>query len=377
MKQVSKKIKIGFVLTGDYFWIGGLYYVLNLLKAFTLVKDESVEFVALTGKSTPTEIISLLNNYGISQSNIEEYSLMQRLLYRYPDRVKNHLKKLRLDIIFPLLRPDENFIHGPAKPVFWIPDFQHKFYPEYFSADEIKRRDSIYSAIANSKETLILSSYNAVSHFKQFYPQHKSQIQVLRFRSVIQPSEMSSLESVAKKYPVEKPYFMVCNQFWQHKNHLVVIKAAKILANEKIGYSILLTGKADSQFPRIFENVENEIARHNLNNIHLLGFISREDQLQLMQNSIAVIQPSKFEGWSTVIEDARTLGSKIIASNIDVNKEQMQSGAAYFDSDSPEQLADLMREHVLNMNRHQSNKPDFNFTEYGNNLVQLFRNIQK
>jgi len=375
MSQVSKKIKIGFILTGDYFWIGGLYYVLNLLKAISLAKDQSIVCIALIGKSTPKEILEVLDSYQITQSNIEEFSILYRLVYRYPTRIKKHLKGLGLDVVFPLLRPDENFLKGPAKPVFWIPDFQHKFYPEYFTQEELNRRDSIYEQIAASNKTLILSSNDALGHFKQFFPQHNCQIQVLRFRSIIQPSEISSFDNIATKYPIEKPYFIVCNQFWQHKNHMVVVKAAQILANQKLSYSILFTGKADSQFPQVFDNVQSEIAKHNLTNIHLLGFISREDQLQLMKKSLAVIQPSKFEGWSTVIEDARTLGTQVFASNIEVNKEQMQNNAAYFEADNAIQLAEIMRSALINTKSGSQKNNQVDFTAYANQLVQLFRNI--
>jgi glycosyltransferase involved in cell wall biosynthesis len=375
MSQVSKKIKIGFILTGDYFWIGGLYYVLNLLKAISLAKDQSIVCIALIGKSTPKELLEVLDSYHITQSNIEEFSILNRLVYRYPTRIKKHLKGLGLDLVFPLLRPDENFLNGPAKSVFWIPDFQHKFYPEYFTQQELNRRDSIYAQIAASNKTLILSSNDALGHFKQFFPQHNCQIQILRFRSVILPSEISSFDNIATKYPIEKPYFIVCNQFWQHKNHMVVVKAAQILANQGLNYSILLTGKADRQFPQVFNSVQSEITKHNLNNIHLLGFISREDQLQLMQKSLAVIQPSKFEGWSTVIEDARTLGTQVFASNIEVNKEQMQHNATYFEAESAEQLAEIMRSALINTLSGKQNIAQFDFTEYANQLVQLFRSI--
>ena len=44
--------------------------------------------------------------------------------------------------------------------------------------------------------------------------------------------------------------------------------------------------------------------------ISILGFISRQDQLSLMRDAIAVIQPSLFEGWSTVVEDCKAIGAK-------------------------------------------------------------------
>ena len=51
-------------------------------------------------------------------------------------------------------------------------------------------------------------------------------------------------------------------------------------------------------------------------------FISREDQLGLMRDSLAVVQPSLFEGWGTVVEDAKTLGVQVLCSDIEIHHEE-------------------------------------------------------
>jgi len=81
---------------------------------------------------------------------------------------------------------------------------------------------------------------------------------------------------------------------------------------------------------------------HLQNNCLFLGFIDRKEQLLLMKESIAVIQPSLFEGWSTVVEDAKCLGKFLLLSELRVHKEQVQKNAAFFDPLNVEQLAALM-----------------------------------
>ena len=61
-----------------------------------------------------------------------------------------------------------------------------------------------------------------------------------------------------------------------------------------------------------------------------------------MKNSICVIQPSKFEGWSTVIEDAKTMQKLVLASNLDVHLEQLGDKGIYFDPDKVDELAEAM-----------------------------------
>jgi hypothetical protein len=56
--------------------------------------------------------------------------------------------------------------------------------------------------------------------------------------------------------------------------------------------------------------------------------------------SRAIIQPSKFEGWSTVIEDAKALNKFVLASNIPVHSEQIKKNVDFFDTENEQQLAD-------------------------------------
>ena len=58
--------------------------------------------------------------------------------------------------------------------------------------------------------------------------------------------------------------------------------------------------------------------------------IYRRDQLSILKNSIAVIQPSLFEGWNTTIEDAKSLNKFVIVSDIDVHREQLVDRKAFF-----------------------------------------------
>jgi len=58
--------------------------------------------------------------------------------------------------------------------------------------------------------------------------------------------------------------------------------------------------------------------------VQLLGVIPRADQIQVLRCAAAVVQPSLFEGWSTVIEDAKALGRPVIASDIAVHREQLE-----------------------------------------------------
>src|SRR6185503_18248293 len=70
--------------------------------------------------------------------------------------------------------------------------------------------------------------------------------------------------------------------------------------------------------------------------------LSRATQVQLMRRAAAVIQSSMFEGWSLLVEEARTLGKRIYLSDIAVHREQDPPDAVFFQVDNARTLADLI-----------------------------------
>jgi glycosyltransferase involved in cell wall biosynthesis len=81
-----------------------------------------------------------------------------------------------------------------------------------------------------------------------------------------------------------------------------------------------------------------------------MGAIPYEDMLGLMYHSIAVINPSLFEGWSTTVEESKSLGKKVLLSDIDVHLEQSPKRALFFNPNDSDELADLMHKSICALN---------------------------
>jgi glycosyltransferase involved in cell wall biosynthesis len=64
----------------------------------------------------------------------------------------------------------------------------------------------------------------------------------------------------------------------------------------------------------------------------------------LLRASLALINPSRFEGWSTTVEEAKSFGVPLILSDIDVHREQTGGTARYFGVDDSGMLADHLWE---------------------------------
>jgi glycosyltransferase involved in cell wall biosynthesis len=245
------------------------------------------------------------------------------------------------DLLFPLFPIGDYRL--PCPILSWIPDLQHAVLPEYFSSEEIEVRDRKYGSAAKASDAVVLSSEAAREDFLRKYGRPSGRLEVLRFFTL--PEEawfQGDPVAVRERLGIPEDYLMVCNQFWAHKNHQLVIRALAVLKERGIAPFVVFTGSlAENRRGGIVDGVLQGLCEAGLwEQCRVLGQLDRVDQIQLLRGARAVVQPSLFEGWSTVLEDCRTLGKRVIASDLKVHREQDLPGATYFDPGSTTALAD-------------------------------------
>ena len=125
---------------------------------------------------------------------------------------------------------------------------------------------------------------------------------------------------------------------------MVILKALKQLRERNEEVVIAFSGKEnDHRNIEYTTQLKRFIEDHDIeSSVRFLGFLPRTEQLKLMQGAIAIVQPSKFEGWSTVVEDAKALNQFMILSNLRVHKEQTNKNVAFFDPDNYVELSELL-----------------------------------
>jgi len=192
----------------------------------------------------------------------------------------------------------------------------------------------------------VLSSENALRDLSQSHLQNTIPTYILRFASLLKtPSDqLLSRSELMKKYKISRSWFHIPNQFWVHKNHKLVIDALSILKSKNKCPLVITTGNTqDYRNPSYFSSLMNLVTENNLEHeFRILGMVPYEDVVALMKYSTAVINPSRFEGWSTTVEESKALGKTIILSDIPVHREQDPQYAHYFDVNSVDQLAKCM-----------------------------------
>jgi glycosyltransferase involved in cell wall biosynthesis len=134
------------------------------------------------------------------------------------------------------------------------------------------------------------------------------------------------------------------NQFSKHKNHLLVLKALARLSQARPDVVVVASGKTeDERDPAHFPTIRRQIELSGLQErFRILGMLPYAEVRALMRASVALLNPSLFEGWSTPVEEARALGVPLLLSDLPVHLEQAGEAAAYFRRDSVELLAQML-----------------------------------
>ncbi len=343
-------IRVGFVMPAiSDGWLGGVSYYRNLLCAIR-ESQEGVEPVIFTSASGVDRLRNEFRDVRVVATLLVGTAAIRRtrravqsILDRDPF-LEVTMRRERIDIL-----SHSGYLgrRSSVPSMAWIPDFQEQAFPSFFSARELAARLRNVRNSCRHATTVILSSHAARRDLEAIAPGGEALHEVLSFVADVPPQDgLPPRSELQKKYALPNRYFHLPNQFWVHKNHKVVLQALNRLKNEGHRVFVLATGNtSDHRQPDHFRTLM-ELARDLdvLDVFRPLGTVPFGDLMGLMRHAVAVINPSKFEGWSTSVEEAKSMGKAVILSNIPVHREQTPERAAYFPPDDAGALADALRE---------------------------------
>ncbi len=374
-----------FDISGKDTWIAGVYYMKNIIYQLTIIENSENNIIPIIVYSSKySDLFDPFKNKAelIKYKNGSKLQRLKSLIYAIGKCDKIYCyHQYKFDPMNLLSR----------KAIYWIPDFQEHYYPGYFSEQELQKRKDRAISIVNSPAPLVLSSKSCYNDFIKLFPNKENgKVYIVPFVSDI-VKELSDIDEIAcenilKKYNLNtKKIVLVSNQFWQHKNHIVVLKAIKeiSLSHPDCELQFVFTGglkdyRNPNYFKKLTDFMEDEDVKQRLT---MLGFIDRVEQLVLMKKAKFIIQPSLFEGWGTVVEDAKVLNKLILLSNIPIHHEQMNENCLLFNPNDSQSLVSKIievskKEHVDDMeiginDMHKRAK------EYAAGLLQMVGDLQK
>lgn len=388
--------RVGFLINFNIFkWFGGTYLIKNLINCIIKYSKNEIKPIIIVKKKLSKNEQKEFKNFELLKTNFfHNQNLIERiynkfliLLFGRSKTYDDFFLKHKIEILSHSNALSNSIFLGKKsiiKSYPFLADLQYLHYPQNFSLkNRFLRKINIYMCALHS--TKIIVSSNDVKNDLKIVSKlafRKAMVSPFVFLSP-KKHEIIKYSYLRTKFKLPLKYFYLPNQYWIHKNHKVVLKALLYLKNKDKLKNIFIvsTGsKEEHRNTKYFYEIEKFIGDNDLYKYYkYLGTVSFEEVLSLMYYSVAVIQPSKFEGRSSTVEQAKSMGKKILLSNIGIHKEQNPLRGKYFSPDNYNQLSNLLLQ-SLNKHNHTLEKKHIkyafmkskeNFYKYYKNYVDL------
>ena len=255
-----------------------------------------------------------------------------------PDRTS--LKRLGADVLFSPLGTAA--FHETGLPhVVVAYDFQDLVYPQFFGADEHRRRIEFRGDLRRADRVVAISQATKAMAVERVHVKSE-RITVLPpiargVRAALDPRDaLNRLDNL----DLHRAEFAVYPaNFWPHKNHERLLAATARIVREEPDFLLVLCGALDESREKLRGRIESLGLEEN---VRLLPYLEDADATALLEGAELLAFPSLFEGFGLPVLEAMTLGTPVACSDLPALLEVARDAALFFDADDEAGLADAM-----------------------------------
>lgn len=255
--------------------------------------------------------------------------------FRFLNEEVSVINKSDCDVI---IFPSQNIISYLVnkKSLSTIHDLMHKYEPNFSEYDMQTKlnRDIHFQSICNVCDGILVDSNLGKHHVIKNYKVKNNKIFVLPFVVPSYINKKSKL-NIKKKFNIKKKYFFYPAQFWEHKNHINVIKAFSYLKKNNDEFMLVFCGAKKNFYNPVKELVE----KLNLSNdVLFLGRVEDRYMRSLYSDAELTIFASFCGPTNIPPLEALAVGSPLICSNAYAMPKQIKKAALFFNPKTPKNL---------------------------------------
>ena len=324
-------------------------YLKNLLETLPLV-DQNNEYLVLCDRLGEKWLETIDGDFNIQVAPYDRPGprwFVRGMLQRASgyDLLVKALSGISADVFHhPLTVLNPRGLPFPA--VLTFHDLQQEYYPEFFSAEELRKRRESYLVSVQEAHSIIAVSAHAKKGLVEQYDIPENKIKVVyhgfadSFRRI---SEPATLDESVRRYDLRRPFMIYPAATWPHKNHLRLLSVVKRLADQgRFDGELLLTGAEMT----VHDQVRSEISRLGLEKtVRWLGYLPHADLPCLYNLARLMVFPSLFEGFGLPVLEAMACGCPVACSKTTSLPEVVGGSALLFDPESEEEMAEAL-EHL-------------------------------
>ncbi|MBA3239637.1 MAG: glycosyltransferase family 4 protein, partial [Acidobacteria bacterium] len=260
--------------------------------------------------------------------------------YFAPAPPENFYESLGCDVIhFPF----QSFEPCGLPSVYNPHDLQHLHHPEFFTPEEIARRERLHPAACRAAHTVVVASQFVKRDLVEGYRIDAEKVQVIPWAPPPLPKSArddhaDDFSKLKRKYGLtDRPFALYPAMTWEHKNHFRLLEALATLRDrEGLELQVVCTGYKTDFWPHIERRLKElglgEQARFP-------GLIPHEDLSALYRAAMFVFIPTLFEAASGPLFEAWQHGAPAACSTVTSLPEQAAGAALLFDPLSVEEIA--------------------------------------
>jgi glycosyltransferase involved in cell wall biosynthesis len=222
-----------------------------------------------------------------------------------------------------------------------IHDLMHRYesHFEEYQNGEYDRREKHYSMMCKCADGVLVDSEIGRQHVVESYNTDSFKVFVLPFVPPLYLLNAKEVD-VKTKYNLPDDYIFYPAQFWEHKNHINLLKAIKILKEKNIEVNLVLVGSKKNNYEEVMKKIDELGLRDN---VFVLGYVSNDDMASLYKNALATTFTSLIGPTNIPPMEALTLGCPLICSNAYGMPEQVGDAALLVDPKSPKDIAEKIK----------------------------------
>ena len=251
---------------------------------------------------------STIFNRGLLEQLPNQAEIVTLPLDRYYEELARLAVEKRIDVLFRGYPIESEFTFPLSRQVFEIPDIQHEYFPEFFSAEALRsRRVAFTQALASAGAVATLTEYTRGTFAEQ---------PCCRCRDIFlmppalppQHAHDDGLTEADQALVPAGDFFLYPANLWPHKNHPRVLQAfTRFLERTDRPMELILTGCPDGwndlrkQFPTL-------PVRH-------FGFVKPALLRRLFLKTKALVFFSLYEGFGMPLLEAFDAGAPVACGN--------------------------------------------------------------
>lgn len=167
----------------------------------------------------------------------------------------------------------------------------------------------------NQLDNIVTVSEGCADVLKQTFPQQKSKIQVMY--NIISPKVINKMASEDISTNKEKINIVSVGRLNYQKGFDIAIEACKQLKKDGYDFVWNILGEGEER-----GKLEKMIKEYHLEDMFILGGI-KENPYPYIKQADIYVQPSRFEGKSIAIDEAKILNKPILVTNFSTAKDQI------------------------------------------------------